>query len=76
MRPAVQRVLVREVQVATGVPNVEPVGCSGFPERPTVIGAGVIRGPSFAYAFEPWRPAGCTMGIRGSGFFCVVKGGS
>jgi hypothetical protein len=48
----VQRGLVREVQVATGEPNVEPVECSGFPERPTVTGAGVIRGPSFAYDFE------------------------
>ena len=71
-----QRVLVREVQVATGEPSVEPVECSGFPERPTVTGAGVIRGPSFAYDFETWRPVGCSSDIRGSGCSCVGKGGS
>ena len=53
VRLAAQSVLVGEVQVATGEPNVEAVECSGFPERPTVTGAGVIRGPSFAYDFEP-----------------------
>jgi hypothetical protein len=76
VRPAVQRVLVREVQVATGEPNVEPVGCLGFPERPTVTGAGVIRGPSFAYDFETWRPVGCSSDIRDSGCCCVGKDGS
>ena len=70
------RVLVREVQVTTAEPNVELVGRSGFPERPTVTGAGVIRGPSFAYDFETSRPVGCSSDIRGFGCSCVGKGGS
>ena len=71
-----QRVLVREVQVAYRVAERRACRVLGFSRTTTVTGAGVIRGPSFAYEFETWRPAGCTMGIRGSGFFCVVKGGS
>jgi hypothetical protein len=71
----VQRVLVREVQVATGEPNVEPVECSGFPERPTVTRVGVIRGPSFAYDFETWRPVGCSSDIHGFGCSCVGQDG-
>ena len=53
-----------------------PVVFWGFPERLTVTGAGAIRGPSFVFDFETWRPVGCTMGIRGFEFSCVVKGGS
>jgi len=34
----------------------------------------VIRGPSFAFDFETWRRAECTMVIEGSGSFCVVQG--
>ena len=29
---------------------------SGFPQRRTVSGAGAIRGPSFVFDFETWRP--------------------
>jgi hypothetical protein len=56
--------------------SVGTVAFWGFPERLTVTGAGAIRGPSFAFDFETWRPVVCTMGIHGSGCSCVVKDGS
>ena len=71
-----QRVLVREVQVAYRVAERRACRVLGFSERPTVTGAGVIRGPSFAYDFETWRPVGCSSDIRDSGCCCVVKDGS
>ena len=46
-----------------------------FPEQPCVIGARVIRGPNFAFDFETWRRAECTMVIKGSGCSCGVKDG-
>ncbi|MFM7135791.1 MAG: hypothetical protein ACKO1M_01800 [Planctomycetota bacterium] len=36
----------------------------------------VIRGPSFAFDFETWRPAGCTTGTFGCGFFFAERDGS
>ena len=49
LRPAVQRVLVREVQVAYRVAERRACRVLGFSRTTTITGAGVIRGPSFDF---------------------------
>ena len=71
-----QRVLVREVQVAYRVAERRACWVLGFSRTTTATGAGVIRGPSFEFDFEIWRPVGCNSDIRGSGCSCVGNDGS
>jgi hypothetical protein len=58
---------VREVQVAYRIAERRACSVLRFSERLAATGAGVIRGPSFAFDVETWRRPVALQGLNALG---------